>query len=169
MRGKAALSDVDGLELAVELPVDNLLALDEALTNLAERDAQAAQPAQLHCFAGLSIDAVVAYRKAVEVDPKNDSACSNLGSALRYQRKLPEAIAAYQQAIKLNPKFAVEGQQHVLDVVQRASSSGGCFARTILAPHRELARVGPTHPMHFRILEGLLHQLVPGQSPQRPT
>jgi hypothetical protein len=45
MRGKAALSDLDGLELAVELPVDNLLALDEALTNLAERDAQAAQPA----------------------------------------------------------------------------------------------------------------------------
>jgi hypothetical protein len=27
--GKAALSDLDGLELAVEPPVDNLLALDE--------------------------------------------------------------------------------------------------------------------------------------------
>jgi len=56
MRGKVALSDLDGLELAVELPIDNLLALDEALTNLAERDTQAAQPAQLHCFAGLSIE-----------------------------------------------------------------------------------------------------------------
>src|SRR5205807_8671917 len=32
--------ELDGLELAVELPVDNLLALDEALTRLAQRDAQ---------------------------------------------------------------------------------------------------------------------------------
>jgi predicted protein tyrosine phosphatase len=92
MRGKAALSHLDGLDLAVELPVDNLLALDEALTYLAERDARAAQPARVHCFAGLSIDAVVAYRKAVEVDPKNDNAYNNLGSALRYQRKLPPKV-----------------------------------------------------------------------------
>jgi RNA polymerase sigma factor (TIGR02999 family) len=48
--------DLDGLELAVEVPVDNLLALDEALTALAERDSQAGQLVQLHCFAGLSIE-----------------------------------------------------------------------------------------------------------------
>ena len=48
--------DLDALELAVELPVDNLLALDEALTTLAERDAQTAQLVKLHCFAGLSIE-----------------------------------------------------------------------------------------------------------------
>jgi RNA polymerase sigma factor (TIGR02999 family) len=48
--------DLDGLELAVELPVDNLLALDEALTTLAERDAPTAQLVKLHCFAGLSIE-----------------------------------------------------------------------------------------------------------------
>jgi RNA polymerase sigma factor (TIGR02999 family) len=47
---------IDGLELAVELPVADLLPLDEALTALAERDAQAAQLVQLHCFAGLSIE-----------------------------------------------------------------------------------------------------------------
>jgi RNA polymerase sigma factor (TIGR02999 family) len=45
-----------GLELAVELPAADLLPLDEALTTLAERDAQAAQLVQLHCFAGLSIE-----------------------------------------------------------------------------------------------------------------
>src|SRR5438046_5338239 len=45
---------LDGLELAVELPVADLLPLDEALTALAERDAQAAQLVQLHCFGGLS-------------------------------------------------------------------------------------------------------------------
>ena len=47
---------LDDLALAVELPVDNLLALDEALTALGQRDAQAAQMVQLHCFAGLSIE-----------------------------------------------------------------------------------------------------------------
>jgi RNA polymerase sigma factor (TIGR02999 family) len=44
----------NGLELAVELSVADLLPLDEALTALAQRDAQAAQLVQLHCFAGLS-------------------------------------------------------------------------------------------------------------------
>jgi RNA polymerase sigma factor (TIGR02999 family) len=45
-----------GLELAVELPVAELLPLEEALTGLAQRDAQAAKLVQLHCFAGLSIE-----------------------------------------------------------------------------------------------------------------
>lgn len=47
---------VDGLQLAVELPVADRLSLDEALAALAERDAQAARLVQLHCFAGLSIE-----------------------------------------------------------------------------------------------------------------
>jgi RNA polymerase sigma factor (TIGR02999 family) len=47
---------LNGLELAVELPVAVLLPLDEALTALAQRDAKAAQLVQLHCFAGLSIE-----------------------------------------------------------------------------------------------------------------
>jgi RNA polymerase sigma factor (TIGR02999 family) len=48
--------DLERLELAVELPADHLLALDEALTRLAERDAPTAQLVQLHCFAGLTIE-----------------------------------------------------------------------------------------------------------------
>jgi RNA polymerase sigma factor (TIGR02999 family) len=48
--------DLDRLELAVALPVENLVALDEALATLAERDAQATQLVKLHCFAGLSIE-----------------------------------------------------------------------------------------------------------------
>jgi RNA polymerase sigma factor (TIGR02999 family) len=47
---------LDGLELAVALPVENLLALDEALTALAAREPQVGQLVQLHCFAGLSIE-----------------------------------------------------------------------------------------------------------------
>ncbi len=45
-----------GLELAVEMPIADLLPLDEALTALAQRDAQTAQLVNLHCFAGLSIE-----------------------------------------------------------------------------------------------------------------
>jgi RNA polymerase sigma factor (TIGR02999 family) len=48
--------ELDGLELAVELPVDDLLALDEALTRLARHDAATEQLVRLHCFAGLSIE-----------------------------------------------------------------------------------------------------------------
>jgi RNA polymerase sigma factor (TIGR02999 family) len=47
---------LDGLELAVELSADHLIPLDEALTALAEHDAQTAQLVQLHCFGGLSIE-----------------------------------------------------------------------------------------------------------------
>jgi RNA polymerase sigma factor (TIGR02999 family) len=48
--------DLDAVPVAIEMPADHLLLLDEALTRLAERDAQTAQLVQLHCFAGLSID-----------------------------------------------------------------------------------------------------------------
>jgi RNA polymerase sigma factor (TIGR02999 family) len=47
---------LEGLELAVELSIADLLSLDEALNSLAKLDAQAAQIAQLHCFGGLSVE-----------------------------------------------------------------------------------------------------------------
>jgi RNA polymerase sigma factor (TIGR02999 family) len=47
---------LEGLELAVELPVESLLAFDEALEALARRDAATAQLVKLHCFAGLSVE-----------------------------------------------------------------------------------------------------------------
>jgi RNA polymerase sigma factor (TIGR02999 family) len=47
---------LEGLELAVELPVDNLPAFDEALEALAARDPAMAQLVKLHCFAGLSVE-----------------------------------------------------------------------------------------------------------------
>jgi RNA polymerase sigma factor (TIGR02999 family) len=48
--------DLDAIAMAIEMPPDHLLALDEALARLAERDPQVAQLVKLHCFAGLSIN-----------------------------------------------------------------------------------------------------------------
>jgi len=52
--------DLDPVALGVDMPVDHLLALDEALDRLAQRDAQTAELAKLHCFAGLSIEQAAA-------------------------------------------------------------------------------------------------------------
>ncbi len=48
--------ELDAADLAVSIPADELLALDEALTRLAEQDAATAELVKLHCFAGLSIE-----------------------------------------------------------------------------------------------------------------
>jgi RNA polymerase sigma factor (TIGR02999 family) len=45
-------------DLAIDMPPEQMLALDELLTRLAERDDQAARVVELHCFAGLPIDQV---------------------------------------------------------------------------------------------------------------
>jgi RNA polymerase sigma factor (TIGR02999 family) len=47
---------LEAVDCAVELPVDDVLLLDEALNRLAERDPQAAQVVKLHCFAGLTVE-----------------------------------------------------------------------------------------------------------------
>src|SRR5262249_13707384 len=48
--------ELDAAQLPVPPPAEGMLVLDEALVRLAERDAQAAQLVNLHCFAGLTID-----------------------------------------------------------------------------------------------------------------
>jgi RNA polymerase sigma factor (TIGR02999 family) len=47
---------LDAFEIAIDIPPDQVLRLDEALSSLSDRDPIAAKLATLHCFAGLSID-----------------------------------------------------------------------------------------------------------------
>ncbi|MCO6045110.1 ECF-type sigma factor [Aeoliella sp. ICT_H6.2] len=46
----------ENLQVGVDAPPDQLLQLDECLTELAASDAQTAELVKLHCFAGLSIE-----------------------------------------------------------------------------------------------------------------
>ena len=48
--------DLDAVHLSVDMPADQILTLDEALTRLAGRDPQAARVVDLHCFAGLTVE-----------------------------------------------------------------------------------------------------------------
>ncbi len=50
-------------------------------------------------------DAVVAYRKALELDPKNGQAALGLGWALSYEQKYDEAIPAFQKAAQIEPSL----------------------------------------------------------------
>ena len=60
-----------------------------------------------HKAAGALADAVVAYRRAIDLQPQYAQAHVSLGIALSAQGELDAAIAAYQQAIQLQPQLAV--------------------------------------------------------------
>src|SRR5262249_49263583 len=44
------------------------------------------------------------YRQAVALDPRNGNAYRNLGAALLVQRKMGEAVTAFQKSLELDPK-----------------------------------------------------------------
>jgi RNA polymerase sigma factor (TIGR02999 family) len=54
--GQLRRVDLEERDAPVQRPLDDILALDQALTQLAEEDPVAAQVVQLHFFAGLSIE-----------------------------------------------------------------------------------------------------------------
>ena len=54
--GEFQRASADELDIVAEAPVDEILAVDEALDRLAAADGQAAQVVKLHFFAGLTLD-----------------------------------------------------------------------------------------------------------------
>ena len=52
--------DLEAADISIDMPADQVLSLDEALTRLAGRDPQAARLVDLHCFAGLSVEQAAA-------------------------------------------------------------------------------------------------------------
>jgi tetratricopeptide (TPR) repeat protein len=55
--------------------------------------------------------AITTARRGVELDPLNVDAYRALGEALENARRYPEALAAFEAAIKLNPTHATEAYQ----------------------------------------------------------
>jgi tetratricopeptide (TPR) repeat protein len=51
-------------------------------------------------------ESIAAYKKALELDPKEEQAALGLGWAYQYTKEYDKAIAAYNQAIQMEPKEA---------------------------------------------------------------
>lgn len=60
-----------------------------------------------------SDEAVVAYKKALELDPKNEQAALGVGWSYFYGRKWDDAIAAFQKAVTLEPKLAADANNGI--------------------------------------------------------
>jgi Flp pilus assembly protein TadD len=65
-----------------------------------------AQRGLAHLNQGQSADAVLALRRAIELDPKNAILHNNLGAALDKEGKKDEALASFQAAVRLKPDYA---------------------------------------------------------------
>ena len=55
---------------------------------------------------GNNEDALVAYDKALEIDPNHVSAWNNKGIVLSRMKQFEESIICYDKAIELNPDYA---------------------------------------------------------------
>jgi len=51
-------------------------------------------------------EAIVQFRKALEIQPDNAEAHDNLGNALLQKGRVDEAITEYQKALKIKPDYA---------------------------------------------------------------
>lgn len=66
-------------------------------------------------------EAIGAYRRAIEIEPRWMDAYSNLGLALQAAGRNDEAISAYEQAIAREPLFAIGHQNLALALLARGS------------------------------------------------
>jgi len=58
-------------------------------------------------------EAVAAYKKALELDPKNEQAALGVGWSYFYGRKWDDALAAFQKAMELEPKLAADANNAI--------------------------------------------------------
>jgi tetratricopeptide (TPR) repeat protein len=73
-----------------------------------------ANDANSWCYLGMALhdqqryeDALVAYQKAIEIQPAFPIALNNLGNTLRLMRRLEDAVVAFDRALALKPDYLV--------------------------------------------------------------
>jgi tetratricopeptide (TPR) repeat protein/serine/threonine protein kinase len=95
-------------------------------------------------------EAVVHYKKAIELDPKYVVAHHNLGFALKKQGKPDEAVVYYKKAVELDPKDAIV-HTNLGDVLREQ----GKLVEAV-AEYREAVRLKPDYPKGRRDLDSAL-------------
>ena len=55
---------------------------------------------------GNNDDALIAYEKALEIDPNHVSSWNNKGIILSRMKRFEESIVCYDKAVELNPQYA---------------------------------------------------------------
>src|ERR1700744_462550 len=84
--------------------------------------------ADTHYSAGRYEDALASFRDALARAPNNLALLFNIGGTLRLLGRFPEAIAAYDQAIAIDPRFAIAQHNRAPCLLQLGDLRGGLQA-----------------------------------------
>jgi tetratricopeptide (TPR) repeat protein len=86
-------------------------------------------------------EAVQAYDKAIELDPKYAKAWVNKGLVLRMNGKYEKALQMFNMATKLDPQYASgwNNKGYALKQLGKTSESNAAYAKA-----KELGYIGPT-------------------------
>ena len=82
-------------------------------------------------------EALEAYRRVLQLDPRHAAACINLGTIFYNQQNYREAEAYYRRAIEIDPRYALGffDLGNVLDETGRLEEAVQCYRRAIdIAP-----------------------------------
>src|SRR5262249_14987133 len=102
-----------GIALRLQNKLDESIAACRQAIQLAPRDALShVILAEAYHDAGQLQEAIDTCKIALKLDPSMASAWAWLGNALRVQKKLPQALAAYQQAISALGKGSTDGTEY---------------------------------------------------------
>jgi tetratricopeptide (TPR) repeat protein len=97
------------------------------ISNSQQKEQDILQKGIIFHQSGQTDEAIYWYRKALEINPENTIAHSNIGAALQSTGQLEEAARSYQKAIDSNPDYA-EAHNNIGTVLQEQSKLDSAVA-----------------------------------------